>query len=127
MKTVFSLSIMAALMLCVGGCSSFEEDPPPKHNSRGASDSLGAKKKNEKKEKSRRDPVDDMFFGIGKRDEAPRFSSEGLNSDERDMVEKDLRRQDEDMKALRRGHRKFDEERSKRKEWVYGFKPLDQR
>ena len=122
MKTWSCWCVLAALVLLAGGCAWFEEPPP--NGKKAAAETRG---KDNKSRRSRRDPVDDMFFGIGKRNEAPTFATGGLNEDERAMVEKNLRRQDEDMKALRKGHRKFDEERDKRQEWVYGFKPRDLR
>ena len=120
MKTWIFCGVMAGLVLCLTGCSELEEEPPPSRRQRAAAESLGPKPQ-AKKDKTRRDPLDDMFFGIGKRNDTPRFSSEGLNSDERSMVDAELRRQDDDMKALKKRHQSFDEDRKKRKEWVYGL------
>ena len=126
MKMPFSWCAVSALLLLMSGCARFEE-PPPKHEERSASVKRRESKEPKARENRRRDPVDDMFFGVGKRAEAPSFATEGLNEEERSIVDGELRRQNDEMKALRRKHRDFDSARDKRQEWIYGFRPRDLR
>ena len=64
-----------------------------------------------------------MFFGLGGA-KAESFSRYDLNSREQSLLDEELRRSDEEMEDLKRRRRNMDPNRSKRKEWVYGFKPL---
>lgn len=124
MKNRLFRGVVAALLLGVSGCAWFENDPPPPKNSK----KTAQERKEEeirKARRARRDPVDDMFFGIGKKSKAPTFSTDGLNEREQSIVREELRRQDDEMKALRQSHRNFDTSRDKRREWVYGFKTND--
>jgi|GEM_PF-5848234 len=77
-----------------------------------------------KKRSGRRDPADDMFFGVGSGAKAESFANEGLNRREQELLSDELRRQDDEMREIRRSHRDMDAGRAKRKEWVFGFKPF---
>ena len=119
MKALRFLMVAAAAMLFAAGCESFKDD--------GGSDKAekrsAAQRGRKKRSKGKRDPRDDMFFGFGGA-EAKSFSGDGLNERERSLLDDELKRQDEEMRDMRRRHRKLDSGRSGRKEWVYGFKPL---
>lgn len=119
MSKLFSLCVVAALLSGVFGCAQLDDDPPKG----GKNKSAAVRRSDSGARKKRRDPVDDMFLGVGKRAEAPTFA-EGLDPDEKEMLEKELRRQDDEMKELRRRHRdSFDSARDKRQEWVFGVSP----
>ena len=120
MKMLRILASAAVLAALVVGCESFRkgDDKPEKETS------AKSKKSDEKrKAKRRRDPRDDMFFGLGGA-KAESFSRYDLNSREQSLLDEELRRSDEEMEDLKRRRRNMDPNRSKRKEWVYGFKPL---
>lgn len=121
MKVPRFLMVAAALLLFTVGCESFRDDDGGKveKSSAATSKRSGRKKKNSGK----RDPRDDMFFGLGGA-EARSFSSDSLSEREQGLLNDELKRQDEEMRDMRRMHRDLDSNRSKRKEWVYGFKPL---
>ena len=111
--------VTAAVMLAAfaAGCESFKSDDS------GKTEKSRKTGKSGNKSKRKRDPRDDMFFGLGGA-KAQSFSKDGLNERERSLLDEELREQDEDMRELRRQHRNLDSDRSKRKEWIYGFKPL---
>ena len=115
------MAATAAAVLATG-CESFRGDDDSGKTEKSAA---AKKKKAERKGKSKRkrDPRDDIFFGLdgGK---AKSFSNDNLSEREQNMLNEELKRQDEEMRDLRRRHRDMDSGRSKRKEWVYGFKPL---
>lgn len=124
MKFTALLRICAAgalALACAAGCVSHEEPPPP----RGSKSEKAAKQreKTPSKKKKRRDPMDDMFFGIGKRADTPTFTNESLSREEQSIVRDELRRQNDEMDALRQRHREYDSDRSKRQKWVYGLTP----
>ena len=118
MKKILLIGGVLALLLTVAaGCQSDRPDgdaPAEKKSSAKAA----------KKKPRRRDPADDMFFGVGKGAKAESFSSDQLSPREQRLLSEELRRQDEEMSELRRRRREMDSGRSRRKEWVYGFKPL---
>lgn len=113
----FLLGCSALALLAAAGCAWFEE-MTSKHEDKTAAE----RRERKKTSRTRRDPVNDMFLGVGKRAETPSFVTGGLNDTERSVVEDEMRRQDDDIKAMRRYHRNFDSERGKRREWVYSFK-----
>ena len=120
MKKLRILTAAFVLAALVVGCESFRKgDDKPEMET-----SAKSKKSDEKrKAKRRRDPRDDMFFGLGGA-KAESFSRYDLNSREQSLLDEELRRSDEEMEDLKRRRRNMDPNRSKRKEWVYGFKPL---
>lgn len=117
MKFLRIITAAAALAVFAAGCESFK------------SDDSGKTKKSEKAKKSgsrskrKRDPYNDMFFGLDGA-KAQSFSRDSLSEREQKLLDDELREQDEEMRELKRMHRDMDPNRSKRKEWVYGFKPL---
>jgi len=113
MKFLRVIAAAVVLTAFASGCESFKS---------GGSDKA-EKSEKAKKPKRKRDPYNDMFFGLDGA-KAKGFSSDALNGRERSLLEEDMREQDEEMRELRRMHRDLDSNRSKRKEWVYGFKPL---
>ena len=112
-------ALAAALGLSSAGCQYFRSDDPPKKKQE--------KEKKQTGRKRRRDPADDMFLGVGKGAQAGSFTDDKLNSREQRLLSDELRQQDEDMRTIRARHREMDSSRSKRKEWVWGFKPLGDR
>ncbi len=118
MKIRFYLAVVLGALLLTG-CTTRDDDgpPPPAGQS--------AKKSKKKPKRSRRDPVDDIFFGLSKKDDTPDFSASELNKRERGALKESRKWQDEEMREIRRGHDRFDEERKARKRWVYGLKPED--
>ena len=107
----------ASLLLTAAGCRSDREGDPPREEKKSS-------RRAPAKKSRRRDPADDMFLGVGKGAKAASFSNENLNSREQKLLSEEMRRQDDEMRDIRRHHRDMDSGRSKRKEWVYGFKPL---
>ena len=117
---IYRIALCAALAAVLGlssaGCQWFRGDDQPKK-----------KQEDEKKQsarKRRRDPASDMFFGVGSGAQAGNFTNDKLNSREQELFSEGLKEQEEDMRAIRELHRDMGSSRSKRKEWVYGFKPL---
>ena len=114
MWKVLTAAVAAALLAT--GCESFrkggDSEKPPAAGSR------------KSKAKRRRDPRDDMFLGIGSGARAESFSRDGLSPQEQSLLDAELRREEDEMGDLRRRRRNMDPDRSKRKQWVYGFKPL---
>ena len=119
MRLLRMFAIAMLLAVFASGCESFRngDDDSGKQEKKAAKNSKRRKKRD-------RDPRDDMFFGVGKGAEAKSFSGDELDPRERQQLDEELRRQDDEMRDLRRRHRRMDSDRSKRKEWVYGFKPL---
>ena len=117
---IFGFALCAALAAAVGlsaaGCQHFRDDAPPKKKQEQPKKQSGRKK--------RRDPADDMFFGVGKGGQAGDFTSDKLNGREQQLYSERRREEEDDMRAMRELHRDMDSSRTKRKEWVYGFKPL---
>ena len=124
MKIWRILTVAAARAVLAAGCESFRDDYDA-DKAKTRADERRKNKRSAKKGKSKRsrDPRDDMFFGLGGA-KAESFAKDKLNPGEQKLFEDELRRQDEEMRDLRRMHREMDSGRSKRKEWVYGFKPL---
>ena len=121
MKLMRILTAAVMLAALAAGCESFR-DGGDKTEKKAASKK--SKKSGEKRSsKRRRDPRDDMFFGLDGA-KAASFSRDDLPEREQSLLDEELRRQDEEMKDLKRWRRTMDPNRSKRKEWVYGFKPL---
>jgi len=118
MKLVRIFAAFALAAVLASGCESFRDD-----DASGKKEKKAAKTEKRRKKRNR-DPRDDMFLGIGKGAKAESFYSDSLDPREKSLVDEELRRQDEDIRELRRRHRQMDSGRSKRKEWVYGFKPL---
>lgn len=117
-----TIAIMAGLLLLGSGCRSDDDYPPPP---RGKSAAKSGKRASGKNKKSRRDPVDDMFFGLGKKADTPDFAADGLSDEQRDIVKKNRKWQEDEMSELRSRHDRFNEERKSRKRWVFGLKPKD--
>ena len=117
MKIRFFLipALMGALLLT--GCTTRDDDGPPPPSAK--------KSRKPAKRSGRRDPVDDMFFGLSKRSDTPDFSASELNKRERDALKESRKWQDDEMRSIRRSHDRFDEERKTRKRWVYGLKSDD--
>lgn len=119
MKIRFLLASALSGALLLTGCTTRDDDgaPPPR----------GERAKRGKKptKSSRRDPVDDMFFGLSKRDDTQDFAASDLDRRERDALRNSRKWQDDEMRELRSRHSGFNEERRKRKRWVYGLKPED--
>ena len=111
-----SAALASALGLASAGCQYFRDDAPPKKKQE--------QPKKRSSRKKRRDPADDMFFGVGKGAQAGDFTGDKLNGRERQLLSEERKEEEEDMRAMRELHRDMDSSRSKRKEWVYGFKPL---
>ena len=123
MKIRFYLIAMLSGVLLLTGCTTRDDDgaPPPPSAKK-------SKKPAKRSGKNRRDPVDDMFFGLSKREEIPDFAAdEQLNKRERNILKDSRKWQDDEMRELRRRHDRFDEERKNRKRWVYGLKPKDEK
>ena len=114
---ILASALSGALLLT--GCTTRDDDgaPPPRGEN--------AKKGRKPAKRSRRDPVEDMFFGLGKRDDTPDFAASDLDQRERSALKESRKWQDEEMRELRSRHDGFNEERRKRKRWVYGLKPED--
>ena len=123
MKTVRILTAAALLAVFATGCESFRDSGEDSGKSEKRASGKSKKSAERRKSKRSRDPRDDMFFGAGGA-KAESFSRDGLNAREQRLLDEELRREDEEMKDLRRRRRSVDPNRSKRKEWVYGFKPL---
>ena len=124
MKIWRFLAVAVALTVFAAGCESFrDDDDSGKAKSEKRSSAKSKKSGRKGRSKRRRDPSDDMFFGLGGA-KADSFSKENLSQREQEMLDEEMRRQDEDMRDLKRRHRDMDSGRSKRKEWIYGFKPL---
>lgn len=113
------LMVAAAALLLTTGCESFRDGG----GNSGKSEKSSAAKSRKPKRKGKRDPRDDMFFGLDGA-KAKSFSKDELNEREQSLLDEELKRQDEEMRDLKRRHRGLDSNRSKRQEWVYGFKPL---
>ncbi len=111
-------ALLGALLLA--GCTTRDDDGPPPPRGQNAK-----KGKKSAKRSGRRDPVDDMFFGLSKKNDMPDFSESELNKRERSALKESRKWQDEEMRELRSRHDRFDEERKARKRWVYGLKPED--
>lgn len=124
MKIWRVLAAAVALAAFVSGCESCRDDYDA-DKAKTRSDERRKNRKSAKKRRSKRDrdPRDDMFFGLGGA-KAESFAKDDLTPGEQKLFDDELRRQDDEMRDLRRMHREMDSGRSKRKEWVYGFKPL---
>ena len=122
MKIRFFIAFALLGTLLLTGCTTTDDDgaPPPRGES-----AKKSKKPAKRSGKKRRDPVDDMFFGLSKKDDTPDFSASELNKRERGALKESRKWQDEEMREIRRGHDRFNEERKARKRWVYGLKPED--
>ena len=118
MKIRFLLFAALSGALLLTGCATRDDDGPPPPKS-------AQKSKKPAKRSGRRDPVDDMFFGLSKKNDTPDFSASELNRRERSALKDSRKWQDDEMRSLRRSHDRFDEERKERKRWVYGVKPND--
>lgn len=116
-RRIFGIAAAALLLAAATGCESFRNGDRPEKEKKSKKSARGNKR-------SSRDPRDDMFFGIGTGAKAQGFSSNKLNSREKQLLDDEFKRQDEEMRDMRRLHREMDSDRSKRQEWVYGFKPL---
>ena len=114
----FLLVFAAALAVLATGCESFRGDDGKAENG-----SVKKKEDSPRKRKAKRDPYNDMFFGLDGA-KAKSFSNDNLSPSEQKLLDEELRRQDDEMRGMRQMHREMDSNRSKRKEWVYGFKPL---
>ena len=123
MKIMRIIAVAAVLAVFAAGCESFR-DGNDGGGSEKRSSGRGKKSSGRRKSKRSRDPRDDMFFGVGSGGKAESFSRDSLSPREQSLLDEELRREDEEMKELRRRRRNMDPDRSKRKEWVYGFKPL---
>ena len=112
------MMIAAATAILAAGCESFRDDDPAK------AEKKEKKPKADRKRRSKRDrdPRNDMFFGLDGA-KAKGFHSDNLNKREQSLLDEELKRQDEEMRDLKRMHREMDSGRTKRREWVYGFKP----
>ena len=121
MKIRFLLLTALAGTLLLTGCTTQKDDGPPPP--RGQKDRNNKKKP--PKRSGRRDPVDDMFFGLSKKDDTPDFSASDLSKRERKTIRESRKWQDDEMRELRSRHDRFDEDRKARKRWVYGLKPED--
>ena len=115
------LPVVAALMLFTFGCESFRDGGDSAKAEKSSAER--SRKSGRRKPRGKRDPRDDMFFGLDGA-KAKSFSNENLSDREQSLLDEELKRQDEEMRDMRRRHREMDSGRSKRKEWVYGFKPL---
>ena len=115
------LLVAAAVMLFTAGCESFRDGGDSGKSEKSSAEK--SKKSGRKKSRGKRDPRDDMFFGLDGA-KAKSFSNENLSEREQSLLNEELKRQDEEMRDMRRRHREMDSNRSQRKEWVYGFKPL---
>ena len=116
-RRIFGIAAAALLLAAATGCESFRNGDRPEKEKK-------SKTSGRKDKRSRRDPRDDMFFGVGTGAKAQGFSSNRLDSREKKMLDSELKRQDEEMRDMRRLHREMNNDRSKRQEWVYGFKRL---
>ena len=123
MKNLRFLTVAAAVLLLAAGCESFRDGGDNSGKSEKSSAAQSKRSGRKGKSKGKRDPRDDMFFGLDGA-KAKSFSGDDLNERERSLLDDELKRQDDEMRDLRRRHRNMDSNRSKRKEWVYGFKPL---
>ena len=123
MKIMRILPAAAMLAVLATGCESFRDGGEGSEKSEKRASGKRKKSAERRKSKRSRDPRDDMFFGAGGA-KAASFSRDGLSPREQSLLDEELRREDEEMKDLRRRRRNVDSDRSKRKEWVYGFKPL---
>lgn len=119
MKIRIFFAALTAAGLLLSGCTTDDDDYRPRQSVKKSG------KKKPKRSGKRRDPVDDMFFGLSKKSDTPDFSANELNERERDALKESRKWQDDEMRGLRRSHDRFDEERKERKRWVYGFKPND--
>ena len=117
MKRILMICAAASLLLTAAGCRSDREGDPPREEKRNS-------RKAPAKKSRRRDPADDMFLGVGKGAKAESFANDNLSRREQSLLSEEMRRQDDEMRDMRKLHREMDSGRSKRKEWVYGFKPL---
>jgi len=117
MKIHFLLFAALSGALLLTGCATRDDDAPPPPSAK------KSKKPAKRSGKDRRDPVDDMFFGLSKRNDTPDFSASELNRRERGALKESRKWQDEEMRDIRRSHDRFNEERKTRKRWVYGLKP----
>ena len=120
MKTYRLFAAVMAAGLLLSGCTTQDDDYRPRQSVK-----KSGKKAAKRSGKSRRDPVEDMFFGLSKKSDTPDFAASELNSRERDALKESRKWQDDEMRSLRRSHDRFNEERKERKRWVYGFKPGD--
>ena len=118
MKIRFFLIPALSGALLLTGCTTQKDDGPPPPPS-------AKKSKKPAKRSDRRDPVDDMFFGLSKKSDTPDFSASELNRRERNALKESRKWQDDEMRELRSRHDRFNEERKERKRWVYGLKPND--
>ena len=119
MRFLLVFAAAAILAVLAVGCESFRGDDGK------SGDGSAKKEKSVRKRKAKRDrdPYNDMFFGLDGA-KAKGFANENLSPREQSLLDEELRRQDDEMRGLKRMHRDMDSNRSKRKEWVYGFKPL---
>ena len=122
MKILRVLTAAVALAVFAAGCQSFKDDDSSDKTEKksSAKDKRSGRKSRAKR---KRDPRNDMFFGLDGA-KADSFSKENLSPREQEMLDEELRRQDEEMRDLKRRHRDMDSGRSDRKKWIYGFKPL---
>lgn len=128
MKALKILTLAAVLTAFAAGCESFREDRKRSDDSderpaAGRRERDG-ERRDRRRGKRRRDPSDDMFFGIGSGEKRQSFSHDALSPAEQRLLDEELRRQDADTREWRRQRGRVDSGRSKRREWVYGFKPL---
>ena len=123
MKILRFLAVAAAVLLFATGCESFRDGGENSGKSEKSSAAKSKRSGRKGRPKGKRDPRDDMFFGFGGA-EAKGFSGDSLNEREKGLLDDELKRQDDEMRDLRRRHRELDSGRSKRQQWVYGFKPL---
>lgn len=123
MKFLRIVMASAAIVMLAAGCESLRDGDPEKKGKTAKKEKTEKKRRSDRKRKRDRDPVNDMFFGLDGA-KAEGFHSDNLSRREQSLLDEELQRQDEEMRDMKRMHREMDSGRSKRKEWVYGFKPL---
>jgi len=119
----------AAMLFAAGGCATFRRifagDSILEANR--IVDAEQQEKQGRREEQKRRDPIDDMFELKPRRDRTPRHQGLGLTAEERAIFDAAEDSADRDRSLIEEEKRRMSSDRKARKDWVFSFKPEQQK